>query len=415
MTEPEKTSPPAATPVTDRRTPPRGVMPRQMQTWLMSGLAIGMLGIIFFSGQSVRRPRVDTPTAPPGVLPDTGRLRDVQERLRGMNDRAREQQHQSDAGKDDRQRPVDTGPSAPADPFAGERKRKDYESLFAGLSVQSRDGSEQSRLARPGTIRSGSRSDTASLESAEQALEAAVRNATLAALGAAGGAPARPIDNPTRDATAAQSDVSMQTSGRRQLGQRHRLTEGTIIPAVLTNRLDGSAAGPVNCLVTSPVYDASGQRVLIPAGARLLGRTTPVQSFGETRLAVAFHSLAMPNGSTYTLDRGIGLNQAGDTGLRDQVDQHYLATFGAASAVGLLSGFSQAFGARSVNGDAPAVVVAGGAGDANAQAGTRVLDRFLNRAPTITIREGHRVQVYLTADLDLPGYADERTISRVRP
>lgn len=115
----------------------------------------------------------------------------------------------------------------------------------------------------------------------------------------------------------------------------------------------------------------------------------------------------MPNGTTYQLERVVGLNQAGDTGLRDQVDQHYLATFGAASAVGLLSGLSQAFGARGLSGDAPAVVVAGGAGDANAQAGTRVLDRFLNRPPTITIREGHRVQVYLTADVDLPTYAVE--------
>jgi type IV secretory pathway VirB10-like protein len=28
----------------------------------------------------------------------------------------------------------------------------------------------------------------------------------------------------------------------------------------------------------------------------------------------------------------------------------------------------------------------------------------LNRLPTITIREGHRVKVYLTSDLELPAY-----------
>lgn len=31
---------------------------------------------------------------------------------------------------------------------------------------------------------------------------------------------------------------------------------------------------------------------------------------------------------------------------------------------------------------------------------------FLNRLPTITIREGHRVKVYLTSDLELPAYSD---------
>ena len=35
----------------------------------------------------------------------------------------------------------------------------------------------------------------------------------------------------------------------------------------------------------------------------------------------------------------------------------------------------------------------------------RVLDRYLNVLPTITIREGYRIKVYLTNDLDLPAYA----------
>src|SRR5207244_1305779 len=34
----------------------------------------------------------------------------------------------------------------------------------------------------------------------------------------------------------------------------YRIPEGTLIETVLTNRLDGTFAGPVNCLVTTPVY-----------------------------------------------------------------------------------------------------------------------------------------------------------------
>jgi hypothetical protein len=34
----------------------------------------------------------------------------------------------------------------------------------------------------------------------------------------------------------------------------------------------------------------------------------------------------------------------------------------------------------------------------------QVMNRFLNRLPTVTIREGHRVKVYLTSDLELPAY-----------
>jgi type IV secretion system protein VirB10 len=74
--------------------------------------------------------------------------------------------------------------------------------------------------------------------------------------------------------------------------------------------------------------------------------------------------------------------------------------------VGLISGLAQYLGTAGLNqgsGDRT-VVIAGGATDATAQAGLQVMNRFLNRLPTVTIREGHRVRVYITSDLDLPAY-----------
>jgi len=40
----------------------------------------------------------------------------------------------------------------------------------------------------------------------------------------------------------------------RSAGKEYRLFEGTIIETVLTNRLDGTFSGPVNCLVSYDVY-----------------------------------------------------------------------------------------------------------------------------------------------------------------
>ena len=123
-------------------------------------------------------------------------------------------------------------------------------------------------------------------------------------------------------------------------------------------------------------------------------------------VAVAFHRVVMPDGSTFTLDRLTGLNQIGDAGLRDQVNQHYWSTFGAAAAVGLVTGLSQFLGAAGLSASEGnrTVIIAGGAADATSQAGLQVMNRFLNRLPTITIREGHRIKVYLTSDLELPAY-----------
>jgi len=113
----------------------------------------------------------------------------------------------------------------------------------------------------------------------------------------------------------------------------------------------------------------------------------------------------MPDGSTLRLDQFLGLNQIGDAGLRDKVNHHYWSTFGAAAAVGLISGLAQWIGTAGFS-DGPGdrtVIIAGGA-DAASQASLQVMSRFLNRLPTVTIREGHRVKVYVTSDLELPAY-----------
>ena len=94
----------------------------------------------------------------------------------------------------------------------------------------------------------------------------------------------------------------------------------------------------------------------------------------------------------------------GDAGLRDQVNNHYLRIFGASLAIG-------AIGAVAVGGTSGALTASGtdlmrqGFAQSMAQSSAQILDKFLNVLPTITIREGHRVKVYLSGDLALPDYA----------
>jgi type IV secretion system protein VirB10 len=79
--------------------------------------------------------------------------------------------------------------------------------------------------------------------------------------------------------------------------------------------------------------------------------------------------------------------------------------FGASLAIGALSGLAQygTVGGFGTTGFGDQYRQAAGASLA-ASTG-RVLDRYLNVLPTITIREGYRIKVYLTNDLDLPAYA----------
>ncbi len=197
-------------------------------------------------------------------------------------------------------------------------------------------------------------------------------------------------------------------------GSSHRLAEGTVVETALWNKLNLTSEGPVVCRVTSPVYSRDLQHVLIPADALVIGESKPVGGADdEPLLAVTFHQLRMPNDLEYPLKQASALNQEGDAGLRDQINRHYPTIFGAAGAIGLITGFAQAIGGRALSGSGSdrTVIVAGSTADASSQAATQSLTHFLNRRPTGTIRRGHRVIVYLTHDLDLPEYNNVRGLA----
>jgi type IV secretion system protein VirB10 len=380
---------------------------------MMVGVAVAMLAIMLLVGRPDPPVRPSPTTA--GVQPpNADRVRDYQDRLRLLEAQAARDAQAASSAPNVQQAPYnDPQPPPPQDPIAADRKRREYESLFASNVVSSRRPEKERPEAGGGRSQAvpSTRPDVPN-PSVDDVADAVVRATTRTA--ALTAAPATPISPPVQAALPAPAPAvtdrarttPAETPALSAAGPRYRLLEGTVIDTVLTNRLDGSSATPVNCLVTNALYSHTGRQVLIPAGARVLGETKPVQAFGETRLAVSFHRLQMPDGRTYRLDQFLGLNQVGDAGLRDQVNQHYLAMFGAAAAVGLISGLSQYLATAAVaSGDGNrTVVIAGAAGEATAQASLQVMNRFLNRLPTITIREGHRVKVYLTSDIELPAY-----------
>ncbi len=206
----------------------------------------------------------------------------------------------------------------------------------------------------------------------------------------------------TKRPAAASADAANAAAGKTYV-----LFEGTILETVLINRLDGGSAGPVECLLSTDVYSNDRQHLLIPAGAKLLGETKKVDTFGQTRLAVVFHRILMPDGYSVTLDQFKGLNQIGETGLRDQVNNHYLRIFGVSLAVGALGAIAETGTASSLTASS-ADLMRQGFAQSTAQSSAQILEKFLNVMPTVTIREGHRVKVYLAGDLALPDYLNHK-------
>ena len=135
------TRPPAA--IQDRRPKPGGVLPRHMQMWLMVGLSLLILGIIFFTGGAEPRPHspVAESAQAPAALIQPERVRSYQDRLaqqevrlrRELEERGPEPLPELPLAHDDQR-----SHAAAVDPFADERRRREYDSLFADNVVLSR-------------------------------------------------------------------------------------------------------------------------------------------------------------------------------------------------------------------------------------------------------------------------------------
>jgi type IV secretion system protein VirB10 len=274
-----------------------------------------------------------------------------------------------------------------------ERERKEYNSLFASnVALSLRKGSDDVSPIPAGPSPAGAYPYITAVPQLAQVAPVAPipAHAPQAETGAGDRGEQRPQAKPDSALTGAD-------------GKSYRLPEGTLLETVLTNRLASSLAGPVNSMLTTDVYSRDGQHLLLPRGSRILGEVKPVANFGQQRLAVVFHRILMPDGYSISLDQFQGLNQIGETGLRDQVNHHYLEIFGISIAIGAVAGLSEA-GTQFGFSESATDEYRQGFAASLSQSALRILDRFLNIPATFTIREGHRIRIYLASDLSLPAY-----------
>jgi type IV secretion system protein VirB10 len=193
------------------------------------------------------------------------------------------------------------------------------------------------------------------------------------------------------------------------VGQPYLVYESSVLDTVLMNRLDGDAAGPVKVLVSNPLYSHDHQHVIVPEGTVVLGEAKKIGAAGfgqQRRMAVVFHRLIMPDGYSVDLDQFQGLDQIGEEGLKDKVNNHYLQIFGTSIALGVIAGASQITQGGGTITTSGSQGFTNGAAASVSQSAATILDRFIQIPPTITIRDGHRVKVYFTQDLLLPAYSN---------
>ncbi len=384
----------------DKRIVPEGVVPKQAQGYVVAGLAVLILMAVMFSRNHPRPTAKDTAPAPLAASTDMNQ-RKIQELEQDLSADQRQSQLQAQAqragaaplpaGAADTTDPVQTVAAAatlpppvavqpaepPRDPIADAEKALEFKARFASNLVSPVDAA-----SHPST------------EPVAANADAADRSAGLPQAATA----------PSMSADTADNKRAPEVNLNRAHGQPYAVFEGTTIDTVLVDRLDGEFAGPVKVMVTNPVYSLDRQHVLIPAGTFIMGGTRKVSGFGQKRLAVTFHRMLMPDHYSVDLDTFQGLDQAGATGIKDKVNNHYVEIFGASIALGVIAGAAEATTFNQGYNESGSEAYQAGIASSLSQSSANVLDKFINIPPTITIREGHRIKVYITQDMLLPAY-----------
>jgi type IV secretion system protein VirB10 len=178
------------------------------------------------------------------------------------------------------------------------------------------------------------------------------------------------------------------------------LTAGTVVPASLITGLNSDLPGIVLAQVTEQVRDsATGSRVLIPQGARLIGRYDSMVAFGQKRALIVWQRIVFPDGSSVRLDNVPAADAVGRSGLEDRVDFHEWRLLKGIALSSLL-GVATELG---IGGEERDLVRAlRDSAQANgARAGEALVSRNLDVQPTLTVRPGWPVRAILHKDLVL--------------
>jgi type IV secretion system protein VirB10 len=184
---------------------------------------------------------------------------------------------------------------------------------------------------------------------------------------------------------------------------RYEIKAGWEIPAVLEQSLNSDLPGELKALVTSNVYDtATGQYLLIPQGARLVGKYDSRVSYGQNGVQVAWSRIVFPDASSIDLDGMLGLDSHGNAGLRDQVDRHYKRLIG----MSVLSSMFMAAFAISQNRSqtvltypTPGQAAETAVGQDLSMTGAQMARSNMNVQPTIKVPAGYRFTVRVNRDI----------------
>jgi type IV secretion system protein VirB10 len=189
--------------------------------------------------------------------------------------------------------------------------------------------------------------------------------------------------------------------------QRLLLPKGAFIDCTLETAIDSTLPGMTTCVMATDAFGVDGKVVLLERGTKLIGETRGQVQAGQARVFVLWTEARTPAGVVVPL-ASPGADELGRSGLPGEVNRHFWERFGAAMLISIIDGAAEAAASRNGNGT---VVV-----DPAAAQGvtTEALKGTVNIPPTVTKRNGDRIQVLVARDLDFRSVYELRAVATGR-
>lgn len=216
--------------------------------------------------------------------------------------------------------------------------------------------------------------------------EPAAAGAAAASSPAPGSRPAVGGDDFAARADASASETAM---ARPMANPASTVSQGTLIPAVLETAINSDVPGYVRAVVSQDVRSFDGSQILIPRSSRLVGQYKSGLAAGQTRAYILWSRLIRPDGVSVAI-ASPGTDEAGQSGLAGEVDNHFFKRFGSALLLSVV-------GAASAIGTGGASVLASGGGIGAAGVAAQQSGGI---PPTVKVRQGQPIRVFTARDLD---------------
>jgi type IV secretion system protein VirB10 len=190
--------------------------------------------------------------------------------------------------------------------------------------------------------------------------------------------------------------------------QRLLLAKGAFIDCTLETAIDSSLPGMTTCVTATDTFGVDGTTVLLERGTKLVGETKGEVQQGTARVFVLWSEARTPTGVIIPL-ASPGTDELGRSGLQGKVNRHFSERFGAAILISVIDGVVQ--GAAQSSGDGNSVIYNP---STSSDVMTEVLKSTVNIRPTVTKRNGDRIQILVARDLDFRSVYELKPTSRAR-